>query len=177
MRLGILLGSLHDVYSALACSGCLLAVDEEEFTIRVVHHSVKQYMLNGLDGVKHMSFSLEEAQRTLADTVVTYLAYGVFGTELSRVMVHPMMAQSAPSKIMQATMESSSITRNLAMKLLRSRRQPAFDMSKAVAEARGSFKSKPEHTFRFTLMQGHTGRTIYCMYQDTMTPFSSSLPN
>lgn len=140
---------LHDVYSALACCGCLLAVDEEEFTVRVVHHSFKQYMLNGLDGVKHMSFSLEEAQRTLADTVVTYLGYGVFGTELSRVMVHPIIAQSAPSKIVQATTESSSITCHLAMKLLRSRRQPAFDMSKAVAEARGSFKSKPEHTFRF----------------------------
>ncbi|KAF2832802.1 hypothetical protein CC86DRAFT_389249 [Ophiobolus disseminans] len=118
---------LHDVYSALACCGCLLAVDEEEFT----------YMLNGLDGVKHMSFSLEEAQRTLADTVVTYLGYGVFGTELSRVV------------ILQATMESTSIARHLAMKLLRLRRQPAFDISKAVAEARSSFKSKPEHTFRF----------------------------
>ncbi|KAF2804460.1 uncharacterized protein BDZ99DRAFT_452051 [Mytilinidion resinicola] len=94
---------LNDVYSALACCGCLLAVDEEEFTVRVVHHSVKQYILDGLDGVKHMSFSLEEAQKTLADTVVTYLGYGVFRTELSRVKVHPMVAQSAPSKIVQAT--------------------------------------------------------------------------
>jgi ankyrin repeat protein len=140
---------LNNVYSALACCGCLLAVDEEDFTVRVVHHSVKQYILNGLDNVKHMSFSLREAQRTLADTVVTYLGYGIFGTELSRVKVHPMMAQSAPSKIVQATIASSSATRLLAMKILRSRRQPAFDMSKAVAEARSSFNSKPEHAFKF----------------------------
>jgi ankyrin repeat protein len=141
--------TLNDVYSALACCGCLLAVDEEEFTVRVVHHSVKKYILDGLGGVKHMGFSFEEAQRMLADTVVTYLGYGVFGTELSRVKVRPMVAQSAPSKIVQATMGSSSAARHLAIKLLGSRRQPAFDMSKAVAEARGSFKSKPENTFSF----------------------------
>ncbi|KAF2831976.1 hypothetical protein CC86DRAFT_400757 [Ophiobolus disseminans] len=141
--------TLNDVYSALACCGCLLAVDEEEFTVRVVHHSVKKYILDGLGGVKHMDFSFEEAQRTLADTVVTYLSYGVFGTELSRVKVRPMVAQSAPSKIVQATMGSSSAARNLAIMLLGSRRQPAFDMSKAVAKARSSLSSKPEHTFGF----------------------------
>ncbi|KAF2022730.1 hypothetical protein EK21DRAFT_12957, partial [Setomelanomma holmii] len=141
--------TLNDVYSALACCGCLLAVDEEEFTVCVVHHSVKQYILNGLGGVKYIDFSFEEAQRTLADTVVTYLSYGVFGTELSRVKVRPMVSQSAPSKILQATMGSSSAARNLAITLLGSRRQPAFDMSKAVAEARSSLSSKPEHTFRF----------------------------
>ena len=32
-----------------------------------------------------MSFSLEEARRTLADIIVTYLSYAVFGTELSKV--------------------------------------------------------------------------------------------
>ncbi|KAF2864829.1 hypothetical protein BDV95DRAFT_555376, partial [Massariosphaeria phaeospora] len=141
--------ALNDVYSALACCGCLLAVDEEEFTVRVVHHSVKKYMLDGLGGVKQMEFSFEEAQRTLADTVVTYLGYGVFGTELSRVKARLMVAQSTPSKIVQATMGSSSAAGHLAIKLLGSRRQATFDMSKAVAEARSSLSSKLEHTFRF----------------------------
>ncbi|KAH8725693.1 hypothetical protein GQ44DRAFT_589354, partial [Phaeosphaeriaceae sp. PMI808] len=140
---------LNNVYSALTCCGCLLAVDEEEFTVRIIHHSIKQYILFGFDGAKHGSFPLEEAQRTLADTVVTYLSYGVFGTELSRAKVRPMIAQSTPSKIVQATMSSSSTARHLAIKILGSRRQPAFDMSKVVAEARSSFKSRPEHTFRF----------------------------
>lgn len=140
---------LNDVYSALACCGCLLAVDEEELTVRMVHHSVRQYVLDGLDGVKHIGFSFDEAQRMLADTVVTYLGYGVFGTELSRVKVHPMMAQSAPSKIVQATMGSSSAARHLAIKFLGSRRQHAFDMSKALAEAHSSLNPKPEHAFRF----------------------------
>jgi ankyrin repeat protein len=140
---------LNDVHSALACCGCLLTVDEEESTVRVIHHSIKQYILTGIDGVKYMRFSIEKAQRMLANTVVTYLGYDVFGTALSSVKVRPIMAQSAPSRIMQATMGSSSTTSHLATKLLRSRRQPAFDMSKAVAEARGSFKSKSENAFKF----------------------------
>jgi len=141
--------TLNNAYSALACCGCLLTVDEEEFTVRLVHHSVKQYILNGLNGVKNIGFSYKKAQRTLADIIVTYLGYGVFGNELSRVRVHPIIVQSAPSKIVQATMGSSSTTRQLAMKLLGSRRQPAFDMSRAIADARASFKSKPENTFSF----------------------------
>jgi hypothetical protein len=140
---------LNNVYLALACCGCLLAVDEEELTVRVVHHSVKQYVLGGLNGVKHIGFSFEEAQRMLSDTVVTYLGYGVFGTELSRVKVHPIVAQSAPSKIVQATIGSSSTARHLAIKFLGSRRQQAFDMSKVLAEAHSPLNSKPEHAFRF----------------------------
>ncbi|KAH7401756.1 hypothetical protein DE146DRAFT_779970, partial [Phaeosphaeria sp. MPI-PUGE-AT-0046c] len=140
---------LNNVYTALACCGCLLAVDEEELTVRVVHHSVKQYILGELDGVKHTKFSLEEAQRMLADTVVTYLGYGVFGTEISRVHTRPMVAQSAPSKIVRATMGSSNTARHFATKFLESRRQPTFDMSKAIAEARSLLNSKPQDTFRF----------------------------
>ncbi|KAJ6193133.1 NACHT domain protein [Bipolaris maydis] len=133
---------LNDVYSALACCGCLLSVDEEELTVRVIHHSVKQYILN-------TNFSFQEAQRMFSDTVVTYLGYGVFGTELSRVKTHPIVAQSAPSKIVQATISSSSTARHMAIKFLESRRQHEFDMSKALAGAHSSFNSKPEHAFRF----------------------------
>jgi ankyrin repeat protein len=140
---------LNNIYSALACCGCILVVDEEELTVRVVHHSVKQYMLNGLDGVSHTGFSFDQAQRTLSDVVVTYLSYGVFRTEISRVVARPILAQSAPSKIIQVTIGSSGSTRHHAMRLLRSRRQPVFDMSKAVAEARSSFRSRPQNPFRF----------------------------
>lgn len=32
---------LNDVYSSLACCGCLLTLDEVENTVRFIHHSVK----------------------------------------------------------------------------------------------------------------------------------------
>ncbi|USP79227.1 Arp, Ankyrin repeat protein [Curvularia clavata] len=140
---------LNNIYSALACCGCLLAVDEEELTVRVIHHSVKQYILDTPDGVNHAKFSFKEAQRTLADTVVTYLSYSVLGTELSRVKAHAIAVQSAPSKIVEAAIGSSSTARDLALKFLGSRRQHEFDISRALAKAQSSRNSKPEHAFMF----------------------------
>jgi hypothetical protein len=85
----------------------------------------------------------------LADTIVTYLSYSVFRTELLRVKVCLIVLQSTLSKILQATIGSLSAAYNLAITLLRLRQQPAFDISKAVAKARSSLSSKLEHTFRF----------------------------
>jgi Cdc6-like AAA superfamily ATPase len=140
---------LNDVQSALTCCGYLLVVDEEESTVRIVHHSAKQYILGGLNGVNNVSFSAEEAQRILADIVVTYLRYGVFGTELSRTKVHSVMAQSAPSRVMHATMGSSSTALNMAMKLLKSRKQPNFDISKTIAAVRKTFQLGSVEEFHF----------------------------
>ena len=140
---------LNDVYSALTCCGCLLTVDEEDSTVRAVHHSVKQYILHGLNDAKHTSFSINDAQRMLADIVVTYLGYGVFETQLSGVNNRSVIPQSAPSSILQSAMGSSSTARHLAMKLLASRKQPAFDLSKTIAEVRGSPNCQPETAFKF----------------------------
>lgn len=140
---------LHDVYLALACCGCLLAVDEEEYTVRVIHHSVQQYILNGLDSTTHQKLTVKDAKRTMADITITYLNYGVFGTDLSRTKILPIMAESAPSKILQATMDSSSSARQLAIRFLQSRRQPTFDLSKIIAETLKSSHPEDETSFKF----------------------------
>ena len=141
---------LNDVQSALACCGCLLTVDEEESTVRVIHHSVKQYILHGLDGMKLMGFfSVGRAHGTLADIIVTYLGYGVFETQLERNHARPILAQAVPSTVMRNTVGGSSSARQLAMKLLKSKKQPAFDLSKTVAEARGHSYSEPQDGFKF----------------------------
>ncbi|OSS44401.1 hypothetical protein B5807_10865 [Epicoccum nigrum] len=140
---------LNNIYSALGYCGCLLITDEEEFTVRVVHRSVTQYLLNETDNAKHIKFSLDEAQRRLADIIVTYLGYGVFGTELSKARVLPLAARSAPSAIVQSALGSSSASRDLALKLLKARRQSKFDLSRVVAEVRGAVESKPQLVFRF----------------------------
>jgi len=141
--------TLNEVQSALACCGCLLVIDEEESTVRFVHHSFRQFILNVSNGASNLHFTFEDAQNTMANIVVTFLGYGVFGTELSKTKIQPIVAQSTPSKVVLATMGPSSTTRHLAMKLLNSRRQPAFDMSKVIAEARGTSTSKPGNAFKF----------------------------
>ncbi|KAL5375000.1 hypothetical protein DPSP01_011492 [Paraphaeosphaeria sporulosa] len=139
----------NDVHSALACCGCLLTLDEEETTIRFIHHSVKQFLLNGSHDLNKMAFTAEKAQRTMADIIVTYLNYGVFGTELSKTRVPPVRIQSTPSNIVRAAIGSSSTVQNLALKLLRSSKRPDFDISKTLAEARKPFRSKAVEEFRF----------------------------
>jgi ankyrin repeat domain-containing protein 50 len=71
---------LNDVYSTLACCGSLLTVDEEELTIRLVHHSVKQFLLSRFKDLTNIAFTVDSAKRKMADIVVTYLNYGVFET-------------------------------------------------------------------------------------------------
>jgi ankyrin repeat protein len=105
--------------------------------------------LHGLDDARHIGFTVDDARIMMADIVITYLAYGVFETQMTKTAIRPIMAHSAPSKILQSTMGSSSTTRQLAMKLLGSRKQPTFDLSKTLAEARGSLNPKPEHVFTF----------------------------
>ncbi|OCK98035.1 uncharacterized protein K441DRAFT_480905, partial [Cenococcum geophilum 1.58] len=127
---------LNDIYSILACCGCLLTVDKEESTIRLVHHSVKQFLLAGFRDITDIAFAIESAQKTMADIIVTYLSYGVFGTELSATKVPQVVIGSVPSKIIRSTAGSSSSAQSLALRLLKSKRQPDFDISKALAEAR-----------------------------------------
>jgi hypothetical protein len=89
----------NDIYSTLAFCGSLVTVDEEELTVRLIHHSVKTFLHSGSTDNSGVSFTQETENKRMAGTVVTYLSYGVFGTQLSSIRVSPMIAKSAPSRI------------------------------------------------------------------------------
>jgi len=140
---------LNDVYSALACCGCLLIVDEEESTIRFIHHSVKQFLLGGFKDSSNIAFTIDRAQGTMTDTVITYLNYGVFETELSTTRVPQMVIGSVPSRIIRSTADSSNSAQNLALKLLKSKKRLDLDISKTLAEARKHSRSRSIDEFCF----------------------------
>jgi ankyrin repeat domain-containing protein 50 len=140
---------LNDVYSTLACCGSLVAVDEEELTIRLVHHSVKQFLLSGFKDSTNIAFTVDSAKRKMADIIVTYLNYGIFGTQLSTVVVPQIMTGSAPSRIIHSTLDSSSSVRSLALKLLKSRKQPDYDIGKTLAESSKLFSHHSVGEFPF----------------------------
>lgn len=168
---------LNDIDSALACCGCLLVVDEEDKAVRVVHHSVKQYLLSSLHKVDGVRFTLDDAWQTLADIVVTYLSYDVFDTQLSTVRVRPLVAQSAPSRVLRATLEPST-TRYLALKLLELRRQPAFDMSAAVAKARNTSPSESDTPFKFlAYSKSHWLQHVFYVSGESMMGLGEKLVN
>ncbi|KAI9760034.1 MAG: hypothetical protein M1840_002750, partial [Geoglossum simile] len=140
---------LNDVFSTLTCCGSLLIVDEEELTVRLVHHSVKQFLLSGFKDSNNIAFTIGSAKRKMADIITTYLSYGVFGTQLSTMVVPQIRAGSAPSRIIHSTLESSSSVRNLTLKLLKSRKQPNFDIGQTLAETSKLFNSRPVDEFHF----------------------------
>ncbi|RYP71635.1 hypothetical protein DL770_008092 [Monosporascus sp. CRB-9-2] len=139
---------LNDVYSALACCGGLITVDEEALTVRLVHHSVKQFLLGGFKMSTGTIFTIESANRTMGDVIVTYLNYGVFETELSTTVVQQLLTGEAPSGIIRST-DAPKIVRNLALKLLQSRRQPNYNIGKVLADASKRVKSRSVDQFQF----------------------------
>ncbi|KLU92383.1 hypothetical protein MAPG_11329, partial [Magnaporthiopsis poae ATCC 64411] len=116
---------LNDVYSALACCGSLVTVDEEDFTVRLVHHSVKQFLLGGLESSSGGMFTLGSAMATMGHIIITYLNYGVFDNQLSTSVAPQIMAATAPRKIIQSAVGTSTSARvqELALRLLESHKR------------------------------------------------------
>jgi ankyrin repeat protein len=167
---------LNDVHSVLACCGCLLTVDEEEATVRFVHHSVKQFLLTRSSDLRKIAFTAEKAQRAMADIIVTYLSYGIFRTELSKTRVPPVVIESAPSHVVRTAIGSSNTVQAFALKLLKSRKQPSFDISKTLAEARKPFWSKTVEEFRFySYARVHWLRHIFYVSGQEMTMYGLSV--
>ncbi|KAI9668478.1 MAG: hypothetical protein M1829_005356 [Trizodia sp. TS-e1964] len=140
---------LNDIYSTLTCCGSLVTVDEEELTIRLMHHSVKQFLLNGFQNSTKQDFTADNAERKMANIIVTYLNYGVFETQLSTNVVPQMMIGSAPSRVIHSMLDSSNSIRGLALKLLNSRNRPDYDISKTLAESRKLLSHSLADEFHF----------------------------
>ncbi|KAH8891549.1 hypothetical protein GQ53DRAFT_648642, partial [Thozetella sp. PMI_491] len=138
---------LNDIFSALAYCGGLISVEEEEQTVRLVHHSAKQFLLGGFGPTNTPMFTSEDANGYMAAIIVTYLNYGVFDTQISTTVVPQLNARAAPAKVLRS-LDASSTSR-LALRLLRSRRQHDYDMGKILADASTQFKSAPVHQFLF----------------------------
>ena len=142
--------ALNDVFSVLTCCGSLLIVDEEEFTIRLVHHSVKQFLLNGYKG-SEAAITTHGAKRTMSEIVITYLNYSIFDTRLSTTYSSQVMKESPMPKIVHSALGSSGTFSNFTLRLFKSRIQPDFDMNKVLRETReqaSGTSSIHQHHFR-----------------------------
>ncbi|KAF9696241.1 hypothetical protein EKO04_006273 [Ascochyta lentis] len=127
---------LNKVYSVLSSCGALLTIDEEDLTVRVVHPSVTQFLLDSSAG--NVSIGQLQAQATMADILATYLSYGVFGTELSAAVVPRINGKAMPAHVVDSTLTLPSNVQKLALKLLKARRQQDFDIGQILAQTRQS---------------------------------------
>lgn len=141
---------VNDIYSTLACCGSLITVDEEEGTIRLVHHSIKQYLVGDTNDGTESSFDLEDANRRMGRAILTYLRYNVFQTQLSTMRIPKWDAGTAPKKII-SSINTATKSQTLALELLRSRMKlgsgsrSEHDIGQVLANESRQFKPRLTH--------------------------------
>jgi hypothetical protein len=166
---------LNSIYSALATCGCLVTVDEEELTIRTVHPSGNQFLLRDdstpSDNTQQNRFSLKDAQTLMSSIIVTYLSYGIFGTQVA-IRSPPLNVGSAPSQIIKATTHTQKSVQSVALKLLRSTKRADFDISKSLAhESKRHISSTVEdHQFQ------HYAKKYVLLHFTDLPLMSCSIP-
>ncbi|KAL4801774.1 hypothetical protein BDV18DRAFT_164585 [Aspergillus unguis] len=109
---------LNDLNSALSSCGDLVTVDEEDGSIRMVHHSVRTFLLRNY--LCPQEFSLHSAQKAMGEIVVTYLNYEVFSKQVSSSRAPQIRAESLTSSVVNAVTSSlrHDQSKKLALKLL-----------------------------------------------------------
>ena len=164
--------SLNNIYATLATCGCLINIDEEELTTRLVHPSLRQFLLGSdaqlkttANSSKLFSLTLDAAHGYMADIIITYLSYSVFEKQLSRTVIPRINASSATSTIIRSTLPSSSI-RHLAIKLLKTKPDPDhdFDVGATLSQNRPLCRDHQSHDFPFhnyasSYWQSHLAQT------------------
>ncbi|KAH8881558.1 hypothetical protein GQ53DRAFT_667454, partial [Thozetella sp. PMI_491] len=157
--LGVVLGDTNwnparmpnDIYSVLNCCGSLVITDEETLTVKLIHHSLKQFLLSGqLGDVSSQTFTVEAANKTMSDVIITYLNYNVFETQLSTTVVPQVQAGAVPATIIRSTLKSSSSVQKIALRLLRASENPS-NVGKILAEEGGLFNAESPSQFYFLL--------------------------
>lgn len=123
----------NDIHSTLSCCGSLVIIDEEELTVRFVHRSVKQFLVSDFRDFTDKACTIESMQTRMTSIIVTYLNYGVFETQLSKVVVPQISAESMPNRIISSTLNSPNSVRQHALKLLKSGKRSACDIGKTLA--------------------------------------------
>jgi hypothetical protein len=144
---------INDVYPVLATCGCLVIIDEDELTIRTVHPSVDKFYLDEYSAREEtgvVTSTLSGVHNLMASIIVTYLSYEVFGNEL----IHrpPMLDIGlAPSKVIDSMGREATGIKNMALRLLKTRKRPKFDASKVIADGVQHYKTTAVGEFHFYL--------------------------
>lgn len=140
---------VNDMLKSLFNScGSLVAVDEEYLTVHFTHHSVKQHILSkptDPDMRKH-HVNMEKADLYLGDIIVTYLNFRIFDRQLtkSNSTLSP-QAIDYPSAILES-LPRSNFANRLAVKLLKTRKDPGLDVQGHLKIAAGIVDESKKQT-------------------------------
>lgn len=145
---------INHIAHALASCGSLITVDEEERTVRFVHQSVSQFLLQGADNetTQDWHFTSHQASLELGQLLVTYLNYGVFDRQLSTTVVPNISAGQAPTAVVQHILKDGPWRKAAALKLLRLRSQHDPDLGRAITQVSGAYQRSSETQEVFHLL-------------------------
>lgn len=139
---------INNVYSVLESCGSLVTIDEEAITVRLVHHSLKQFLLDRWE-YSDGDLSLQRADKMTAGVVITYLNYNIFERQITISSFKPVSGRDITSKIVQSLGSPDSV-RKIALKLLKSgTTNTTYDAHKALLAVSKTSAQKPHVQYHF----------------------------
>uniref|UniRef100_L2FG23 Nacht domain protein n=1 Tax=Colletotrichum fructicola (strain Nara gc5) TaxID=1213859 RepID=L2FG23_COLFN len=151
---------INDVIRMLKFCGSLVMIDEEEQTVRFVHHTARRFCLGALGGSLYgtLPFTEIEAHQELGEITVTYMNYGIFGRQLSTRVVPKIDVRKIPEQISHATIGSPRFTRNLFKRTPAKPRDIGPTLTRLDPSCTTGNRSQGQHPFysyaqRFWLLQ------------------------
>ncbi|KXH50938.1 hypothetical protein CSAL01_04803 [Colletotrichum salicis] len=112
---------INNINKVLGFCGSLIVVDEEESTVRFVHHSAKSFCQGSLCHTSNWQFTEEEAHNEFGGTILTYLNYSILETKLSRNVIPKIDAGKISTGIICQTFHDSPRCVRLAGNLFKSK--------------------------------------------------------
>ena len=166
---------INDISKAIAQSGgSFLVVDEQDFTVRFAHESVRQFFTGGIteddQAAKHR-VDTTAASLDLGLRCVTYLNLGIFDTQIAKRPDTAAWKAVTPFSIAQASTASNRLVAKMALSLLRGPKHASIDVSQQFEKYSATKKSFPELTYVFldyakSFVFWHTKSLVAC---DTVT--------
>ncbi|KAI0179470.1 hypothetical protein GGR52DRAFT_536342 [Hypoxylon sp. FL1284] len=140
---------VNDVSNVLRCCGSLVILDEEQQTLHLIHPSVRQFLLGGLQGQETVSFSIDDAEKELGHRIVTYLSWEGFNGPLSKI-APTFSADGIPKKIVNSSLrDTSKVRRHIAIKLLRVQNIKNMDIGKVLSAEVDQLRNTAISQFHF----------------------------
>ena len=133
---------VNNIRSLLVCCGSLLILDEEDRSIRLIHHSVLQHLEENYRRLDGSLLAGHTADKSFAAILITYLNYRHFETQISKQ--HPKLPMDVlQTAIVQSTINSNT-KRRLTMQILKRISRSSCDARQMVdQEVTRILESKP----------------------------------
>jgi ankyrin repeat protein len=139
---------LNNIYHTLRYCGGLVILDEEELTLHLVHHSLKQYLITEANDPTDKVVDVENAHKRMSDIIITYLhGLEITRRQVAKEVIPELNAERIMTGIIHSARQSLDGASQLALKLLKSKTPLELNMGKSLSQAWNLRHSPENHSF------------------------------